>query len=355
MNFIHLISDKVWGARPRFVYDLARALRADSHESVIAVPSSPQIIRRFTEASFDVRRLPMGQLFDFVSVISLANVIRHTSGNTIVHAHTLKDMVIATRAADASARADVKVIATIHQADSPCPDTPSWRKILQRVDAVTFPSARAMSAFLPHPAPYRHKLSVLRHATLDTTDIHHIAEQNTPSPTPVIMWMGAITPDKGLDTIFKATELLKSTGRRFTLRITGEGNARTVMPLKQTCRRLEIDDIVTWTGYTDNTAPLVSTAQVAVFAPCHECHSSQACEEFIAAGVPVVAPDQGIFADMSEANRIMLYEAGDAESLADTLSRAIDHPVAPLRDYTYAQFYTSYTSLCRSLFTASNL
>ncbi len=165
------------------------------------------------------------------------------------------------------------------------------------------------------------------------------------------LFVGRLSPEKGLETLLQAWKLLK---RDWTLKIVGEGP---LSPLVEAfcAERGEVE----WLGALSRAdiGRVMGAAKVLVFpSEWYETFGRVAIESF-AAGTPVIASRLGAMAEVGEAMRTgLLFNPGDPEDLAEKLSWILDNPVqvAAMRVAARERYETKYTmhENCRVLIQA---
>ncbi|SFF60779.1 (1-_4)-alpha-D-glucan synthase (UDP-glucose) [Fontimonas thermophila] len=116
-----------------------------------------------------------------------------------------------------------------------------------------------------------------------------------PVPEPAAsywLFVGRLTPQKGVDVLLAALALLRGQGQRLTLRIVGEGPAETA--LRDQCARLRLTDQVHFLGRLPHADILGLLPQArALVLPSRYEGLSNAALEALAAGTPVIATPCG--------------------------------------------------------------
>lgn len=141
----------------------------------------------------------------------------------------------------------------------------------------------------------------------------------------VVMAPGRLAPQKGLEYLLEAFDLLSSRGQRdVVLVIVGDGVLRE--PLKQTCRELGIDDRVIFTGYREDIGDVVSASDYIVLPSLRE-GLSIALLEAMAAGKPIVTTSIGSNLEATDNGRVArIVPPKDVVALADSIEYLFQHP-----------------------------
>lgn len=141
----------------------------------------------------------------------------------------------------------------------------------------------------------------------------------------VVMAPGRLAPQKGLEYLLEAFDLLSSRGQRdVVLVVVGDGVLRE--PLKQTCRELGIDDRVIFTGYREDIGDVVSASDYIVLPSLRE-GLSIALLEAMAAGKPIVTTSIGSNQEATDNGRVArIVPPKDVVALADSIEYLLQHP-----------------------------
>lgn len=141
----------------------------------------------------------------------------------------------------------------------------------------------------------------------------------------VIMAPGRLAPQKGLEYLLEAFDLLVRRGNRdVVLVIVGDGVLRE--PLQQRCRELGIDVQVIFTGYRDDIGDVVSASDYIALPSLRE-GLSIALLEAMAAGKPIVTTSIGSNLEATDDGRVArIIPPKDAVALADAIELLLQHP-----------------------------
>ncbi len=282
MNIIYITGEKTWGSSSQYMLDMAEAMAQKSHKVLAATSSNQRIRGRFASKGIDTLPIVGGLSFNMLSMFRLSRVLKK-SGPVIVHVCSINDASIASRAKEMSGNAGVRLVASLIDSAQSHTSSGLAEEVLKKFDAIIVDNDT-------------------RRTSTDTAPIHRmpvsVPQCEYPAPArlpeiPVIVFHGRITPDKRLECLLEA--VASNSDLDFKLRIIGEGVASHVMPLKQTARRLGIEDRIEWTGYSDDARRLLSDASVGIYPDSRA--SSFAIKECIAQGIPVVTDYDGTLAE----------------------------------------------------------
>lgn len=151
------------------------------------------------------------------------------------------------------------------------------------------------------------------------------AELGIAPETVMVMAPGRLAPQKGLEYLVEAFELLVRRGRRnAVLVIVGDGVLRE--PLQQKCRELGIDERVVFTGYRADIGDIVSASDYIALPSLRE-GLSIALLEAMAAGKPIVTTSIGSNLEATDNGRVAsIVPPKDAVALADSIEHLLQNP-----------------------------
>ncbi len=142
---------------------------------------------------------------------------------------------------------------------------------------------------------------------------------------PVLAFQGRLVTTKGVRLLFEAARLLREQNRCFELLIIGDGPERA--SLEQFARESQLGARVHFAGRLNGTqleAALARASAVVVPSLGGEVFGLVVAENMLRA-LPVVASDLGAFAEVL-GDSGLLFQTGDAASLAASLARLLDDP-----------------------------
>lgn len=229
---VHICTNTDWGGAETRA--LARALAYGDGATVLCASSAKEVRRRMSAAGVPVIG---GKFTGWFASLNLSRIFRHLpqQGLCRIYVHTLSAEVLnlVTKSVELSGREDL----TVYYADMP----------------LELP---------PHPVT-----------------------PPQPDATPILMWLGRITPECGLAELIEA--LGRLTDRPWQLKVVGHGQAKTVMPLVNRTRALGMAERVEWTGYADDVYAHMHGVHFGVVTR-KEPEQRTVTVEFGAAGVPVI-------------------------------------------------------------------
>ncbi len=149
-----------------------------------------------------------------------------------------------------------------------------------------------------------------------------------------IGYLSVIRPAKGLDLLVEAASILRRQQRKVVLAVAGQIQDKAYWrAVEQAVDRGGLRLRFHYYGQVDWREKLRLLHQCSVFAMPSRLAESRAVSamEAMAAGVPVVGPRTGVFPDLVERlGSGVLFESGDADSLAGAIARVMDD--APAAD-----------------------
>lgn len=332
MNILHLISNKVWGGGERYALDLCRALEARGHSTaVLTRKGHPEVDAPFVRAGIAVGHLPLRGAIDILSPLVLSRILDRMEPPVVIHVHNFKDAVVALRARKLMKRrpSGVKVVCTRHLV-RPAKTGRLDRNTYRELDALIFVSDTARREFMTTaPAELRQSPHVhtVHNSILFPTPEKQDATANNAGPFRFI-YLGRISREKGLDTLveaFAAVEAARPGKARLT--VCGSGDSRTVMPIVQRSRALEIEDKIDWKGHVDDVYSEIRAASAGVVPSRAPESFGLVALEFMSQGLPVIATDNGALTEIIRNGEDgLLVPPEDAPAMAKAMLEQLDNP-----------------------------
>ncbi len=147
---------------------------------------------------------------------------------------------------------------------------------------------------------------------------------------PLIIAVSRHDPRKGVDTLLRALAILRESGAIFRACLIGHGPL--LEPHRKLARRLELDDVVTITGWVPDPFDYLRHADIFVLPSLQEGSGSLSLIEALQAGLLIVASNvDGIPEDVTDGDSALLVPPGDAIALSHTLWRALTDPNLRIR------------------------
>ncbi|EPY01428.1 glycosyltransferase family 4 protein [Magnetospirillum fulvum] len=327
MHILHTIPGRNWGGMEHRTVEQVRWLKSHGHSVWLATPADGQ-----TWARAEAEALPLID-FDFdrpwrpSSVREFRRLVIGR-GIELIDTHVTRDAKVAATCLDLCA-----VVRSRH-VNQPLKSSPirrmQWRLGADHIITVADCTRAALVAdgladprrataiggwaddsFFAAAAP-------LERATMR-------AALGVPADAFVWLCVGMIRPDKGQDHLLDALARLDAGGRRPTLVIVGSATAECAeYDQALRTRAAAFGDRVVFTGYRDDVAVLMRTADAVVIPSLTEAQPRVAVQAF-AVGRPVVASEVGGVPEIVTAGETgWLVPAADPAALADAMAAVMD-------------------------------
>ena len=153
-KILHIFASKSWGGGEQYVYDLAMRQKGDGRRVVVVSRNSQAVLSKIRDKGFAIYRLSLSGLFDIISILRLALIIRKERPD-IVHAHHFKDAFQAVLAR-LFARVSCRVVCTRHIVKRGKSNI-FYNWLYSKLDKIVFVSHLAKEAFLQGGAPVDEK------------------------------------------------------------------------------------------------------------------------------------------------------------------------------------------------------
>lgn len=198
----------------------------------------------------------------------------------------------------------------------------SWMDIIRRLgQVITFTQGSELSEQYEkrnRGSVFSMMMMVSANALRPVDEIEAAAASESSSP--VILYVGRLSAEKGVDNLLKAVSILARDNRQFTLRVVGSGQEEA--NLRKLASNLGIDSSIEWAGRVSHGPELFKefdSATIFVLPSLSE-GSPAAIAEAMARGIPVVASRVGGIPDLVKENETgLLVDAGDSRQLADAI------------------------------------
>lgn len=155
-------------------------------------------------------------------------------------------------------------------------------------------------------------------------------EDGPPPGDPVVLFVGRIVPEKGVDLLLRAAARIATRNRRFRLRVIGSSGFSATDPLSRhemALRRIAgpLGDLVNFQPFVDRDRIIEEYRAASIF--CIPSNWDEPCSltlpEALACGLPSIASDRGGIPEVG-ADAALYFRPPDVDGLADRLSYLID-------------------------------
>ncbi len=328
MNIVHLVSNKVWGGGERYALDLASTSRDAGHNVSVFVKKNTPAAEIFASKGLLAGTMRLGGALDIFTPIRLAKRLDTLAKPVIVHVHNFRDAQTAVNARNLCKERDgIKIVCTRHLI-RPAKTDSGHTALYHAIDAIIFVSQAARDAFLSSGVDVdRSRLHVVHNSIIPekVTPLKNSSDASADGKVK-LLFAGRIVPEKGLDVLVKALELLKDTNR-WTLEVCGTGKSRDVMPIVKLSRGLGIADRISWPGSVDNVQQHIADSDVVIMPSIAPESFGLVILEAASHGVPAIASNNGAQPEIiTDGVDGILVTSGDYEALARAIRALIDDP-----------------------------
>jgi glycosyltransferase involved in cell wall biosynthesis len=320
------------GGVGRHVHDLATGLAAEGRPVVVAGPAATEATFRFgasglTFAPVDIADRPRPRT-DAAAVARLRRLARRAD---VVHAHGLRAGALAALAVTTLRRRPALVV-TLHNAlVGAGRGAVAVHRVLEgvvarRADVVLVVSGDLGAAIRERGARDVRRALVpapsLPPATSGPDEVR--SALGVPPGTRLLVTVARLAPQKGLERLADAVEVLRTRRPDLALRavVAGDGPLGDALARDAAARDLPI----TFLGRRDDVADLLAAADLVVVPSLWE-GQPLVVQEALRAGAAVVATDSGGVNEVTQGAAV-LVQTGDPEALAEAVARLLDDPSA---------------------------
>ena len=353
MKVLHVISDKNIGGAGILLLNLLSEMRGGEFENVVALPKNGALTERLSEMGVPhvgllhpCDRISAGAVREICDIIKRENV-------SLVHANAALSARVAGR------RCGIGVVHTRH-----CcfPPTGIWRaSVVRRLGGVwnrmlsdrVIATADAAAENLHALGIPQKKISVIINGSkpiraVSEEELETVRCSFSIQPNDFCIGICArLESYKGQDVFLHAAKRLTERAPQipFCFLIVGTGTRRDA--LEQLANQLAISDVVRFTGFVADMAPIYRLLRINVNCSSGTETSCLAVSEGMSAGVPCAVSDYGgNRAMIGDSEAGCLFPVGDAEALAECMLRiATDHATEErMRIAARERYETHYTA-----------
>jgi glycosyltransferase involved in cell wall biosynthesis len=187
-------------------------------------------------------------------------------------------------------------------------------------------NSEAIRRMVPTPQFVEAALERVGHSVPRYGDLYAAVER-APARIPEIVFLGRVTPYKGLDVAIEALARLRSAHAvQATLTVVGPEDPAHGRELRALAGRLGVADAITWRGQQppEEAAAALASAHALIVPSTWDEPFPLVTIEGALARVPIVASDVGgIGEGMHDEEHALLFDRGDAEGAARALTRVL--------------------------------
>ncbi len=275
-------------------------------------------VRQSDTALFD---LNMRSILDLAVARKVVRLVKE-HGYKILHAHTPRTLLVGSLV---SRWLELPLVYHVH---SPV-GRDSTRKFRNRINAWVethcLKSANAMVCVSASLASYMKQLGHdpgKLHVVLNgVPTCHDLNGRKPPCDVWTLGTMALFRPRKGIETLLEAMAMLKQEGLNIRLRAVGGFESSDYqLEIMRLVRKLEIDELITWTGFQTDINAQLHRMDLFVLPSLFGEGLPMVVLESMAQGVPVIASNvEGIPEAIQDGVDGLIFDAGSAVNLADRI------------------------------------
>lgn len=323
----------MWGGGERYALDICAELKEKGEDVGVIVCNREAVAAPFEKAGIPTILLPFRGMLDMRTIGGIAKEIRRYPGEVIIHVHDFKKARVALLAALFSGKRDkVRIICTRHLA-KPAKTSLSHSILYNNLSDIIFVSEYVKNTFLSSDPKIKDTgLHVILNSIRKKEEEDYRETEKKPGR---ILFLGRISPEKGLEILFDALSFIKD--KEWELVICGEGEESYVNSLKKRTEELRISERIHWSGYVEDVYSRIASAEIGVVPSIWEAFGLVILE-FMSMGVPVIATSTGAQKEIIDSGKDgILIEKPDAKLLADALSILLEDKELALKLGTSAR------------------
>ncbi|OJU44803.1 MAG: hypothetical protein BGN96_01540 [Bacteroidales bacterium 45-6] len=324
---LQLFASPQWGGGEQYVFDLSRNLLNLGYKIVFVSRKSSDTASKLAELGANATWLPMKFLFDIWSIWKLARIIDQESVD-VVHAHIFKDAFIGLFASKLTRRKP-RVVLTRHLVKRA---KTAWLYcwLYKSIDKIIFVSHLAQYEFLSsNPCIAESKMQVVYNSVPPVSGdegVTDLREKYGIGPDATLLaFVGRIVPEKGVEVLIEALRPLAHLD--FCLLVVGKGQLAYEATLKQRVAELGLAEKVIFVGFVHHVAAFIRGMDIGVLPSiCRESFGLTVIE-FMQAGKPVVATNNGAQEEIIESGKDgVLVPPEDVAALTEAIAKLLENP-----------------------------
>lgn len=308
MRILHINTEKTWrGGEQQLLY-LIRGLREKGHSStLVCQPGSPTAVRAEREG-FPVKEIRMRGGFDPFAVFHVAGIMRE--GYDIIHLHTANAHSLGVLASWFDGRP--KIVSS-RRVSFPIRNIfRKWKYVA--TDSVIAVSEAVRKGLIDNGIAPEKVITI--HSAVDLT--RFARGQDTAAPGWVVGTIAHLAEHKGHKYLFEAAQEILAKIPDVKFLVAGDGEMR--IPLEAMVQALGLSEHVTFLGFQDDVARVLSQCTITVLPSISGEGSPGVIKESMAAGVPPIATDVGGSTEIIKSGVTgLIVPAMDSKALAGAI------------------------------------
>lgn len=329
MNKIfHIISNNEWGGGEQYVFDLAQRQIEDGIKVRVFCKPVPEIVSKFEKIA-DTITLRLNGVVDFMSAYKMAKVVKN-EGPCAIHAHNFKDAFTACYARKLSGNEQIRVVMCRHLTRKG-KNSPHYRWLYRNIDAICFDSQLSKDMFLStNPSIDANKLCIVHTSIVVPSNVEPVPlrkELNIGANDVIAMYHGRLNPEKGIDTLLDAVNILKKDKyiTKFKLVLIGGGSDEYVAHIKDIIKAKGMEETVILAGFRHPILPYVASADFGILASTVREGCPLSPQEYMSQGCPVITTNNGGQREYVVNGRNgLMVNPNDSKELADAMASLIN-------------------------------
>jgi len=308
------MSSTVPDAKARHTLDVCSWFRDKGWSVTVYTRDARAVDRFFAARGISLRPLGMSGLSDLHSLRSLTHDLRKEEQGAIIHAHRVKDAILAISARIFARREDIRVVLTVHNSRWQNPPA-ILRGIFSRLDEVIFGTSCVAETY-SRVFPIKEGRGRIMHHTFP--DREGLPLQEPVSGPMSAIWHGRIVPGKGLEYLIDSLPLIK--GSRIRIRIVGSGNPDYVDSLRRRAMGLGVNQMIDWIKGSDDIFREIAGCHFGVSPATEDEAFGYPNLEYMAAGRPQIATAGIVQREyLADGRDSIIVPKADKEALAEAI------------------------------------
>lgn len=325
-TLIHILSGNRWAGIERYALDICRHFNQHGWNVFALTKDAKAVDVMFEKEGISLLHAPLQGFYDYYSIKLLAQFLKETPGEIIIHAHGFRMVFTALMARKLSKKKEVKIVMTRHMVRKA---VDSWilRLIYRNIDALIFVSRAARDRFV---ATWHNRLMPISpermHVIHNSLNIPQpLYMEPSPNRPLTAMFHGPLKPGKGLETLIDALSMLK--GKRIRLRIVGSGTPDYLDRIRRRAISRGVMEMIDWHKHTEDPLPLIIDCDLGVLPSTQEEAFGLANIEYMAAGRPQICSSNGAQPEyITDGWEGFLIPPSNPSFLADNISKLAADP-----------------------------